>query len=56
MKSQTGSQTALHWFCKNISVVIDLIVDGCKSQTFNEVRRFYNQVRTTLKILEVNTP
>ena len=56
MKSQTEFQTALHWFCKQIGVPVDLIVDGHKSQTSNEVRRFYNQVGTTLKILEVDTP
>ena len=56
MKSQTEFQTAFHWFCKQIGVLIDLIVDGHKSQTSPQVRRFCNQVGTTLKILEVNTP
>ena len=56
MKSQAEFQTALHWFCKQIGVPINLIVDGHKSQTSNKVRRFCNQVGTTLKVLEVNTP
>ena len=56
MKSQSEFQTALHWFCKQIGVPTSLSIDGHKAQTSNAVRRFCNQVGTTLKILEVNTP
>ena len=56
MKSQTEFQTALHWFCKQIGVPIDLIIDGHNSQKSNEVKRFCSQVNTTLKILEIGTP
>ena len=56
MKSQSEFQTALHWFFKQIGVPTSLIVDGHKAQNSNEVRRFCNQVGTTLKILEVTTP
>ena len=56
MKSQSEFQTALHWFCKQIGVPVDLIVDGHKAQKSNAVRRFCNQVGTTPKILEIGTP
>ena len=56
MRSQSEFQTALHWFCKQIGVPVDLIVDGHKAQKSNAVRRFCNQVGTTLKILEIGTP
>ena len=56
MKSQEEFQTALHWFCKQIGVPISLIVDAHKAQTSNKVKRFCDQVGTTLRILEKGTP
>ena len=56
MKSQSEFKTALHWFCKQVGVPADLIVDGHKAQRSKDVRRFCNQVGTTLKILETGTP
>ena len=56
MKYQTEFQTALHWFCKQVGVPVDLIIYGHKSQQSNDVKRFCNQVGTTLKILEIGTP
>ena len=56
MKSQSEFPTALHWFCKQIGVPVDLIVDGHKAQTSEGVRKFCHQVGTTLQILETGTP
>ena len=56
MASQEEFKTALHWFCKQVGVPVDLIVDGHKAQTSKDVRRFCNQIGTTLRILERNTP
>ena len=56
MKSQEEFPTALHWFCKQIGVPQSLIVDGHRAQTSTKVRRFCDQVGTTLRILEVGTP
>ena len=56
MKSQSEFPTALHWFCKQIGVPNTLIVDGHKAQTSGDVKRFCDQVGTTLRILEVGTP
>ena len=52
MKSQTQFQDALHWFCKQVGVPQTLVVDGHKSQTSNQVKRFCDQIGTTLRILE----
>ena len=46
---------ALHSFCKEIGVPISLVVDPAGEQTSREVRRFCNQVGTTLRILEENS-
>ena len=56
MKTQEEFQTALHWFCKQIGVPISLIVDAHKAQTSSKVKRFCDQIGTTLRILEKGTP
>jgi len=56
MKSQAEFQTALHWFCKEVGVPVDLVVDAHRAQTSNKVQRFCDQVGTTLRILEKGTP
>ena len=56
MKTQEEFKTSLHWFCKQVGVSSNLIVDGHKAQTSAEVKRFCDQVGTTLKILERGTP
>ena len=56
MKSQDEFQTALHWFCKQVGVPVDLVVDAHKAQTSRSVKRFCDQVGTTLRILEKGTP
>lgn len=56
MKSQEEFQTALHWFCKEVGVPVSLIVDAHKSQTSPVVRRFCDQVGTTIRVLEKGTP
>ena len=56
MKSQSEFQTALHWFCKQVGVPVDLVVDGFSAQTSKDVKRFCDQVGTTLRVLERGTP
>ena len=56
MKSQKEFPTALHWFCKQVGVPDSLVADGHRSLQSGEVRRFCDQVGTTLKILEAHTP
>ncbi len=56
MQSQEEFPTALHWFCKQVGVPVDLVCDAHRAQTSREVRRFCNQVGTTLRILEKGTP
>ena len=56
MKSQEEFEQALHWFCKQVGVPRDLICDSHKSQKSNSVKRFCDQVGTTLKVLERGTP
>ena len=56
MKSQQEFQAALHWFCKEVGVPVDLIIDGFSAQKSPEVRKFCEQVGTTLKVLERATP
>ena len=48
--------TALHWFCKKVGVLDSIVVDGHCDQTSNEVKRFCEQVGTTLNILDTGTP
>ena len=40
MKTQSEFPIALHWFCKQVGVPTNLIVDGHKAHTSNEVRMF----------------
>ena len=56
MKSQDEFETDLHWFCKEVGVPVDLIVCEFSAQKKPSVKRFCNQVGTTLKILERATP
>ncbi len=56
MKSQDEFQTALHWFCKQVGVPVNLIVDAHRAQISKGVRCFCDQVGTTLRILEKGTP
>ena len=57
MKSQSEFEDALHWFCKEVGVPVDLVMDGHKSISENlKVKRFAHQVGLTLKVLERNTP
>jgi hypothetical protein len=56
MRSQDEFQTALHWFCKQVGVPTNLIVDAHRAQTSNKVKRFCDQVGTTLRTLEKGTP
>ena len=56
MKTQEEFQMALHWFCKQVGVPMSLIVDAQKAQTLSKVKRFCDQIGTTLRILEKNTP
>ena len=56
MKSQDEFETALHWFCKEIGVPVDLILDGFSAQITSSVKRFCDQGGITLKILERATP
>ena len=56
MKSQEEYPTALHCFCKQVGVPVSLVVDAHSAQTSNKVRRFCNQVGTTLRVLERGTP
>jgi len=56
MKSQQEFPEALHWFCKQVGVPTDLVVDSHKAQTSKSVKTFCHQVGTTLKMLEVGTP
>jgi hypothetical protein len=56
MKSQEEFQNALHWFCKQVGVPVDLVLDAHRAQTSNATKRFCDQVGTTLRILEKGTP
>ena len=56
MKSQKEFQTALHWFCNQVGVPVSLVVDGHLSQASPTVRRFCDQVGTTLRVLDKGNP
>ena len=56
MQSQKEFQTALHLFCKQVGVPVSLVVDGHLSHASPTVRRFCDQVGTTLRVLETGTP
>ena len=55
MRHQRDFQDALHLFCKEIGVPTTLVADSHPSQTSKEVRRFCDQVGTTLRQLEKST-
>ena len=56
MRSQEEFETTLHWFCKQVGVPNTLIADAHKLQTSYKIKRFCDQVGTTLRVLERNTP
>ena len=56
MNSQDEFDTSLRWFYKEVGVTVDLIVDAFSSQKKPRVKRFCDQVGTTLKILERTIP
>ena len=56
MQPQKEFQTTLHWFYKQVGVPVSLVVDGHLSHANPTVRRFCDQVGTTLRVLETGTP
>ena len=55
MKSKGEFYDSLHIFCKELGVPASLIVDPSGEQTSNKVKKFCNQVETTLIIPEEST-
>ena len=55
MESKSDFDQALHLFCKEVGVPKTLVVDPSGEQTSRAVRRFCNQIGTTLRILEEST-
>ena len=55
MKSKSEFKDALHLFCKEVGVPVNLVVDPSKEQTSNDVKQFCHKVGTTLRILEEST-
>ena len=55
MERKSDFKDALHLFCKEIGVPISLVVDPSGEQTSKAVRKFCNQVGTTLRVLEEST-
>ena len=55
MKLKSQFKDALHLFCKEIGVPVSLVVDPSGEQTSKDVRKFCNQVGTTLRILQEST-
>ena len=55
MEKKSDFQDCLQVFCKEIGVPISLVVDPAREQTSKAVKRFCNQVGTTLRILEEHT-
>ena len=53
MKFQDEFETYFYWFWKENGVPVHLIVDAFSSQKNLSDKRFYNQVSTTLKTLNV---
>ena len=51
MKYQDEFETALHWFCTEFGVLVNMIVDGFSTQKKPSVKRFCDQVGTALNIL-----
>lgn len=56
MTSQAEFNEALHCFCKEIGVPATLVMDGHMAQKNKATKKFCNQVGTSLRILEENTP
>ena len=56
MRSQSEFGTALHWFCKQVGVPSTLVADKHRSQTSYTIKRFCDQIGTTLRVLERHTP
>ena len=55
MELKSDFKDTLHLFCKEVGVLIDLVVGPPGEQTSKHVRKFCNQVDTTLRILEEST-
>jgi hypothetical protein len=55
MFKASNFEDALHLFCKEIGVPLTLVADPHPSQKSNSVRRFCDQVGTTLRLLEKST-
>ena len=55
MELKLDFKGALHLFCEEFGVLVDLVVDPSGEQTSKPVRNFCNQVGTTLRILEEST-
>ena len=55
MELKSDFKDALHLFCKEIGIPRSLVVDPSGEQTSKSVCKFYNQVGTTLRILEEST-
>jgi len=55
MEKKSDFRDCLHQFCKEAGVPEILVVDPSGEQTSKAVRRFCNQVGTTLRLLEENT-
>ena len=56
MKSQSEFNDTLHYFCKEMGVLVSLVMDGHMSQKNNKTKKFCHQVGMTLHILEAGTP
>ena len=55
MSTASQFEDALHLFCKEIGVPINIVADPHPSQKKPSVRRFCDQVGTTLRLLEKST-
>ena len=55
MELKPDFKDALHLFCKEIGVTISLVIDPSGEETSKAVRKFCNQVSTTLRVLEQST-
>ena len=55
MERKSEFHDCLQVFCKEVGVPISLVVDPSREQTSRAVKRFCNQVGTTLRILEEHT-
>ena len=52
MRINEEFEMEIHWFCKDIDVPVNLIVDAHQYQTSIDVNRLRDQVGRILKILE----